>query len=303
MKCVQVGNMSNGRFSHLLRGVWLLWQGCCAELIIQTRPPTWRLCILAIMAAAPVSDLKLSQEQEPEFANRSGTGSRVRWANPKENPGPGDRYDMLGSKPEKKEGGLGCVLWLELGVSSGRFPQPPSLPPPTSVRACRTVSTRHLQDRVSITADIPPRLDGTWVSTRCEVRPGPEFITRSYNFHPSRHFTALQHYIQTPTPELPPGITRGGTEAEHHLSKVGIVVHSLAAKQRLSSRLPSSCVGLTLSRVMPGSCTSCTNTRAGRGVSVGAGLLYDGGGADTCGDAAPQPWREDPGAVLRRYSH
>lgn len=25
---------------------------------------------------------------------------------------------------------------------------------------------RHLQDRVKITADIPPRVDGTWVSTR-----------------------------------------------------------------------------------------------------------------------------------------
>jgi len=25
---------------------------------------------------------------------------------------------------------------------------------------------RHLQDRVRITADVPPRLDGTWVSTR-----------------------------------------------------------------------------------------------------------------------------------------
>lgn len=25
MKCAEAGNMSNGRFSHLLRGVWLLW--------------------------------------------------------------------------------------------------------------------------------------------------------------------------------------------------------------------------------------------------------------------------------------
>lgn len=25
---------------------------------------------------------------------------------------------------------------------------------------------RHLQDRVRITADVPPRVDGTWVSTR-----------------------------------------------------------------------------------------------------------------------------------------
>lgn len=29
---------------------------------------------------------------------------------------------------------------------------------------------RHLQDRVKITADIPPRVDGTWVSTRYLIK-------------------------------------------------------------------------------------------------------------------------------------
>ena len=60
-------------------------------------------------------------------------------------------------------------------------------------------------------------------------------------------------------------ITRGGTEAEHHLTKVGIVVHSLAAKQRLVSGLPASCVGLTLGRVVPGKLYELYNTRGGRG--------------------------------------
>ncbi|XP_075881161.1 protein APCDD1-like [Nelusetta ayraudi] len=138
---------------------------------------------------------------------------------------------------------------------------------------------RHLQDRVKITAEVPPKVDGTWVSTRCEVRPGPEFLTRSYTFHPTRHFQALQHYYADSGCEDPAyslsirgklrlrhasWITRGATEADHHLSKVAIVVHSPAAKQRLASRLPSSCVGPTLDRVAVGRPLELYNSRAGR---------------------------------------
>uniref|UniRef100_A0A3Q0S7T6 APC down-regulated 1 like n=1 Tax=Amphilophus citrinellus TaxID=61819 RepID=A0A3Q0S7T6_AMPCI len=146
---------------------------------------------------------------------------------------------------------------------------------------------RNVQDRVRITADIPPRLDGTWVSTSCEVRPSPEFLTRSYTFHPNRHFQALQHYYTDSGCEDPSysliirgkirlrqasWITRGGTEAEHHLTKVGIVVHSLAAKQRLSSRLPSTCVGLNLGQVVPGKFYELYSTRAGRGCLAALGF-------------------------------
>uniref|UniRef100_A0A3Q3JJH7 APCDD1 domain-containing protein n=1 Tax=Monopterus albus TaxID=43700 RepID=A0A3Q3JJH7_MONAL len=145
----------------------------------------------------------------------------------------------------------------------------------------------HLQDKRRISAEIPPRLDGTWVSTRCEVRPGPEFLTRSYTFHPSRHFKALQHYYTDSSCEDPAyslmirgkfrlrqasWITQGGTEAEHHLSKVGIVVHSLAAKQRLASRLPSTCVGLILGQVVPGKLYDLYNTRTGRGCLAALGF-------------------------------
>ena len=39
------------------------------------------------------------------------------------------------------------------------------------------------------------------------------------------------------------------------------------------------------------------------GLSGSAGFLHDGDGSDSGGDAASQPWREDPGAVLRRHPH
>ncbi|XP_034021917.1 protein APCDD1-like [Thalassophryne amazonica] len=145
----------------------------------------------------------------------------------------------------------------------------------------------HLMERARISADIPPRLDGTWVSTRCEIRPGPEFLTRSYTFHTSRQFRALQHYYTDSNCEAPiysliikgrirlrqaSWITHGGTEGEHHLSKVGIVVHSLTAMQRLASRLPQICVDLTLSRMVPGKLHEMYNTRAGRGCLVAMGF-------------------------------
>ncbi|KAK2861828.1 hypothetical protein Q5P01_001361 [Channa striata] len=203
--------MSNGRFSHLLRGVWLLW--------------LWQ----AVFVAATGN--KLWEVPTASFTSSFNLTGSLQWE-------PHCQY-------------------------------------------------RHLQDRVRITADSPPRLDGTWVSTRCEVRPGPEFLTRSYTFHPSRHFQALQHYYSDSSCENPAytliirgkvrlrqasWITRGGTEAEHHLSKVGIVVHSLAAKQRLASRLPTTCVGVTVGRLVPGKLFELYNTRAGRGCLTALGF-------------------------------
>lgn len=146
---------------------------------------------------------------------------------------------------------------------------------------------QHQQDKAKITANVPPTLDGTWVSTRCEVRPGPEFLLRSYTFHPTRHLQAVQHYYTDSACGDPAysllirgklrlrqasWITLGGTETDHHVNKVGIVVHSLSARQRLASRLPPSCVGIVLSRVVPGKTFELYNTRAGRGCLTALGF-------------------------------
>uniref|UniRef100_A0A3P9HLF3 Adenomatosis polyposis coli down-regulated 1-like n=1 Tax=Oryzias latipes TaxID=8090 RepID=A0A3P9HLF3_ORYLA len=146
---------------------------------------------------------------------------------------------------------------------------------------------RHLQDRIKVTADIPPKLEGTWVSTRCEVRPGPQFLTRSYSFQPNRHFHALQHYYSDSSCGDPAysllirgkirlqqasWITPGGTEAEHHVTKVGIVVHSISAKQTLAARLPQTCTDVSLDRVAPGKLFELYNTRAGRGCLAALGF-------------------------------
>lgn len=146
---------------------------------------------------------------------------------------------------------------------------------------------QHQQDKARITAHVPPTLDGTWVSTRCEVRPGPEFLLRSYTFDPTRHLQAVQHYYSDSACGDPAysllirgklrlrqasWITLGGTETDHHINKLGIMVHSLSAKQRLASRMPPSCVGMVLSRVVPGKMFELYNSRAGRGCLTALGF-------------------------------
>uniref|UniRef100_A0A8B9TM28 APCDD1 domain-containing protein n=1 Tax=Anas platyrhynchos TaxID=8839 RepID=A0A8B9TM28_ANAPL len=109
---------------------------------------------------------------------------------------------------------------------------------------------RHLQDGARIAARLPPRLEGHWVSTGCEVRPGPEFLTRSYLFYANRLFKAYQFYYWDPSCREPSyslvikgklrlrqasWITRGATEADYHLHKVGIVFHSQKAMREVAS--------------------------------------------------------------------
>ncbi|TRY80169.1 hypothetical protein DNTS_003407 [Danionella cerebrum] len=95
---------------------------------------------------------------------------------------------------------------------------------------------RQLQMEGRITAMVPPKLEGHWVSSR-----------------------ALQHYYSESECQIPTyslmikgklrlrqasWITPGATEAEHQLHKVGIVIHSQKAAHHLATRFQSSCLGL-----------------------------------------------------------
>uniref|UniRef100_A0A8D0G1V7 APC down-regulated 1 like n=1 Tax=Sphenodon punctatus TaxID=8508 RepID=A0A8D0G1V7_SPHPU len=114
---------------------------------------------------------------------------------------------------------------------------------------------RHLQDGARISALLPPRLEGHWISTGCEVRPGPEFLTRSYIFYSNRLFKAYQFYYRDPSCHEPTyslvikgkvrlrqasWIAQGATEADYHLHKVGIVFHSQKVMQEMATRINQS---------------------------------------------------------------
>ncbi|XP_007525206.2 protein APCDD1-like isoform X2 [Erinaceus europaeus] len=123
-----------------------------------------------------------------------------------------------------------------------------------------------LPSRSPITTLLPPRLNGPWVSTGCEVRPGPEFLTRSYTFYPSHLFRALQFYYGDPLCREPAHsllikgkvrlrraswVTRGATEANYHLHKVGVVFHSHQALLDVISRLKQSPAGRDCAQRLP----------------------------------------------------
>ncbi|XP_043946009.1 protein APCDD1-like [Protopterus annectens] len=149
---------------------------------------------------------------------------------------------------------------------------------------------RHLQGGARITALIPPRLEGHWISTGCEIRPGPEFLTRSYIFYSNRLFKAYQFYYTDNRCRQPlysivikgkirlrqaSWITRGATEADYHLHKVGIVFHSEAAMNTTVMHINQICKGFTShwQSWVPGTVYELLSSKTGRDCSRALGLV------------------------------
>ncbi|XP_031750509.1 protein APCDD1-like [Xenopus tropicalis] len=148
---------------------------------------------------------------------------------------------------------------------------------------------RHLQDGARITALLPPNIEGHWISTGCEVRPGPQFLIRSYRFYPERLFKALQFYYRDPHCRDPSHslvikgkvrlrqaswITRGAMEADYQLHKVGVSFHSQEMMSRVRAQMNRTCAGFvhTGRSWAPGRVYELVSTKLGRDCSGAIGF-------------------------------
>ncbi|XP_070575520.1 protein APCDD1-like [Ptychodera flava] len=115
-----------------------------------------------------------------------------------------------------------------------------------------------VEGNAGVTAPQPPTIYGEWVSTRCEVRPGPEFVTRKYKFHTDGTFTAYQFYYTDNHCTIPAyslklrgtiqigdtsWIIRGATKADYELDRVLITSHRSDITEYLITKVNATCPG------------------------------------------------------------
>nr|CAD7406626.1 unnamed protein product [Timema cristinae] len=101
---------------------------------------------------------------------------------------------------------------------------------------------------------------------RCEVRPGPEFVLRSYTFMKNNSFKLLQFHYEDEWCSLPlytitargrvwlrenSWVTRGATEAEYTLERATVTAHSAGVAVELARRVNTTCPGQVRRRWKP----------------------------------------------------
>lgn len=108
------------------------------------------------------------------------------------------------------------------------------------------------------TSPSEPDLSGTWVSQRCEVRSGPEFVLRKYHFFDDSKFHMVQFFYLDNSCTVPAyaldgwgrldlsslsWVVPGATEAEASLSHLNVIAYTAEVADRLSRAVNRSCPG------------------------------------------------------------
>ncbi|KAM9439254.1 protein APCDD1 isoform 2-T2 [Clarias gariepinus] len=156
---------------------------------------------------------------------------------------------------------LDWTVGSSLYVADSRSPRlalEKSLSWPPKEAQCQHMLKR-LHNGARVTVQMPPNIEGRWVSTSCEVRPGPEFITRLYHFQHNHTFQAHQFYYSDNHCTVPSytlviqghvhmrqasWVIRGGTEADYKIHHMQVVCHSTGSAKELSRHLAKSCEGM-----------------------------------------------------------
>ncbi|CAG2232791.1 unnamed protein product [Mytilus edulis] len=104
----------------------------------------------------------------------------------------------------------------------------------------------------------PPKFRGVWTSSRCEIRPGPEFLVRKYIFRRKKFKLHQFYYFDAQCTRPKYGITaegsikvqqmswvvRGGAESEYRLYNVTINPYNKHFARKLSKRIKMYCKSL-----------------------------------------------------------
>lgn len=84
-----------------------------------------------------------------------------------------------------------------------------------------------------VQVDMPPLLDGTWTSHRCEIRSGPEFVLRSIKFEGSNFESRLYHYED---PDCSKALYAVVAQGEHHfLQESWMILGAMDARYHLNT--------------------------------------------------------------------
>ncbi|XP_014670877.1 PREDICTED: protein APCDD1-like [Priapulus caudatus] len=114
---------------------------------------------------------------------------------------------------------------------------------------------------------MPPPVVGRWLSSRCEIRPGPEFVIRDYTLFKNSTFVALQYMYADSACSAPSyviiskgeysfaqasWIVPGGTEVDYILQQVFIMGYTDKSAELLYRNINRTCAGIGKTKWLPG---------------------------------------------------